>query len=97
MDKLGREIVAARAKQHKTLRGLAREAGISPALLSLIEHGKHVPDKALVVRLANLLNADSDYLCALIGQITPTAEKHLARIAEVDPSFFRSKVNRLRS
>ncbi len=97
MSTLGRELVAARAGQHKTLRGLAKEAEISPALLSLIERDKHVPGMALVVRLAGLLNVDGDYLCALVGRITPAAEKHLAQIAREDPKFFRSMVDRLRS
>jgi transcriptional regulator with XRE-family HTH domain len=97
MGTLGQELVAARTGQGKTLRGLAREAGISPALLSLIERDKHVPDKGLVVRLAALLNADGDYLCALVGRITPRAEEHLAQIARDDPEFFRTMVNRLRS
>jgi transcriptional regulator with XRE-family HTH domain len=97
METLGQHIVAARSRAHKTLRSLAKEAGISPALLSLIERNKHQPYKELVVRLAGLLNADADYLCALVGRITPAAEKHLAELAKGDPQFFRSMVSRLRS
>ena len=87
----------ARKKMHKTLRQTAREVGVSPALLSLIENGLHRPSKELVVNLAVALDGDGDLWCGLLGEITPDAEKRLSSIARDDPAFFRSMVNRLRT
>ena len=96
MESLAQHIVAARLENRKTLRGLAGEVGVSPTLLSFIEHGRQQPSKELVVKLATLLGADPDEWCGLLGKITPQAEKSLARLAREDPAFFRNMVNRLR-
>ncbi len=97
MKTLGQHIVAERKKQSKTLRKLAAEVNVSPALLSLIERDKHQSSKEVVVRLAMALNSDADRWCALIGKITPDAENQLAKLAENDPVFFRNMVSRLGS
>ena len=68
---------------------------VSPALLSLIEQGRHMPGKDLIVELAKLYGADADRWCGMVGTITPEAEQSLARVAKEDPQFFRSMVNRL--
>jgi hypothetical protein len=62
--------------------------------LSLTEQDKHIPPKALIVRLAEVLNGDPDQWCGLIGKVTPEAEASLARTAKNDPMFFRSMLKR---
>ena len=93
---LGKSLHEARRAKKKTLRGLASEIGISAALLSLIEQGKHVPPKELIARLAQHLGGDPTQWCALAGQVTPDAERKLAQIAREDPIFFRSMLDRTR-
>jgi transcriptional regulator with XRE-family HTH domain len=93
---LGKMLHEARRAKKKTLRGLAAEIGISAALLSLIEQGKHVPPKELIVRLAEHLGGDATQWCAIAGQVTPEAERKLAQIARQDPMFFRAMLHRRR-
>jgi len=84
----------ARRAKKQTLRALAAEVGISAALLSLIEQEKHVPPKEVIVRLAEHLGADSTEWCAAAGQITPDAERKLARLARDEPLYFRKMLDR---
>lgn len=93
METIGQYIAAARKEKHKTLRSLARDADVSPTLLSFIEHGKHEPTPELVVRLAGILGADPDHWCALIGKVTPEAQRKMAKIARDNPVFFRNMIN----
>lgn len=86
---LGQELVGLRRAHNKTLRTLAREVDVSAALLSLIERGKHVPNRELVVRLAKALDADADRLCGMCGRITAEAEQSFAALARSRPEFFR--------
>ena len=95
MKTVGQHIAEARRGQHKTLRSLAKDADVSPALLSMIEHGKQRPSKELIVRLAVLLDGDADMWCGLAGLVTPDAENRLAALAKDDPMFFRNMVARL--
>lgn len=89
-SELGEQIVKARAGRRKTLRGLAAEVGVSPALLSLVEQGKHEPQRELIVTLATVLGEDADAWCALVGRVRPDVESELARVARDDPAGFRS-------
>ena len=97
MDGLPELIVAARKRKARTLRTLATEANISPALLSLIERGKHRPSKEILARLAGLLDADPDQWCGLLGKLTPEAERCLAAFAKDDPRAFRRMMSRYRN
>lgn len=97
MVMLGEYLYDARSKQNKTLRHLAKEVGVSPTLLSFIEHNKHVPNTLLLVRLAEVLTCDPDYLCGLAGKIAPGAEETLANLAKDSPARFRKMINSLRS
>ena len=97
MTRLGEYLYDARAKQKKTLRQVAKEVGASPTLLSFIEHNKHVPNTLLLVRLAEALDCDPDFLCALVGKITPATEDTLASLAKDSPARFRKMINELRS
>ena len=95
MDSLGTRIVGKRREKCDTLRHVAAEAGISPALLSLIERDRHKPSPQIIVRLATVLGGDADEWCGLLGKMTPDTESELARIASKDPVFFRSMVRHL--
>ena len=86
---LGQDLVARRREKGMTLRGVAREIGVSASLLSLIEQNKHTPSRNLLVNLAELLDADADRWCALAGTITPQAEAALAVLAREDPEGYR--------
>lgn len=95
MDSFGQNLIVARKSSRKTLRALAKEIGVSPSLLSLIEHNKQRPSKELVVRLAKILGANPDEWCGLAGMITPDSERRLADFARSDPMLFRNLVNNL--
>jgi len=87
-------IYEARKRSRKTLHALGQEIGASPALLSLIEQGKHVPPKELITKLAAALGGDADRWCGLVGVLTPDAEAALAKIAKDDPLYFRTMLKR---
>lgn len=96
MKTLGETIYEARKARRKTLHVLSQEVGVSPALLSLTEQGKHVPPNELIAKLAEALGGDADQWCGLAGKLTPKTEAKLAQIARNDPLFFRSMINRKR-
>lgn len=90
MDRpLGIQVAEARRRSSKTLRALAAELDVSPALLSLIEQGKQDPSRDLVEKLAAKLGGDADGWCALIGRVRPELESRLAELAKTDPDRFR--------
>jgi transcriptional regulator with XRE-family HTH domain len=91
---LGEMIAKARRDAKKTLRNVATAADISPSLLSLIENGKHMPPKEVIVRLAKELDGNVDFWCGAAGMIAPDAERRLAKLAKEEPALFRSMVNR---
>jgi transcriptional regulator with XRE-family HTH domain len=94
MATLGQTIHEARRAQKKTLHNVSEQVGVSPALLSLTEQDKHIPPKALIVRLAEVLKGDADQWCGLAGKVTPNAEATLAEVAKDNPIFFRSMLKR---
>lgn len=87
---LARHIAGARQHSKKSLRSLASEVDCSPALLSLIEHGKHTPAPVLIVRLALALGENKDEWCGLAGRVAPDIEAALAKIATKEPSRYRT-------
>jgi len=89
MSELSLAIVAARKGANVSLRATAVAVDISPALLSLIEQGKHVPPREVVIRLALHLRADPDQWCGLAGRISDEAESSFARLAAEKPEYFR--------
>lgn len=92
---LGTEIRKARKATGKTLRATAQELRISSGLLSLIEQGKHIPPKKLIVAVAEHLGASPDDWCALAGKLAPKVEASLARIAREQPHYFRTLLSRI--
>jgi transcriptional regulator with XRE-family HTH domain len=87
---LGDEIRRARMALGLSLRALASRVAISPSLLTLIEHGNHVPPSAVIVGLASALEVNADVLCGLAGKLTPRNERLLAQIAKSEPALLRS-------
>ncbi len=59
-----------------SLRRVAREAGIHPSYLSLIENGKQAPpSEETTVRLAGILGEDPDVLLGLGGKVASDLRK----------------------
>jgi transcriptional regulator with XRE-family HTH domain len=87
---LGDEIRKSRMALGLSLRALASRVAISPSLLSLIEHGNHMPPSDVIVDLASALEVNADMLCGLAGKLTPRNERLLAKIAKSEPALLRS-------
>ncbi len=58
-------------KQNVSVRGLAKEAGISPGFLSYILNGKRKPLEENIVSIAKALNIDAEDLLLDAGYATP--------------------------
>lgn len=87
-ESLGQLIAEARRRREMTLRTLAATVDVSPALLSLIEQDKHVPQAELVCKLAAVFGSNPDAWCAMIGRLDPGVESQLVDIARNDPKAF---------
>ncbi len=62
MDNLGQRLKTARLEVGLTLRELARQADVSPSLVSLIENGKSQPSVATLYTFARILDVSVDDL-----------------------------------
>ena len=62
MDNLGQRLKVARQGARMTLRELARQAEVSPSLISQIENGKSQPSVATLYSFSKLLNVSVDEL-----------------------------------
>ncbi|MDX1891218.1 helix-turn-helix domain-containing protein [Mycolicibacterium sp. 050158] len=62
MDQLGRRLKAIRLQAGVSLRELARQADVSPSLVSQIENGKSQPSVATLYAFSQLLNVSIDEL-----------------------------------
>ena len=62
MDHLGQRLKDVRLKAGMTLRELARQADVSPSLISQIENGKSQPSVATLYSFSRLLNVSVDEL-----------------------------------
>jgi transcriptional regulator with XRE-family HTH domain/quercetin dioxygenase-like cupin family protein len=62
MDNLGQRLKAVRLKAGMTLRELARQAEVSPSLISQIENGKSQPSVGTLYSFSKLLNVSVDEL-----------------------------------
>ncbi|MFG1932589.1 helix-turn-helix domain-containing protein [Mycobacterium sp. NPDC048908] len=62
MDQLGRRLKAIRQQAGVSLRELARQADVSPSLVSQIENGKSQPSVATLYAFSRLLNVSVDEL-----------------------------------
>src|SRR5690348_13950582 len=62
MEDLGRRLKEVRVRAGLTLRELARQADVSPSLISQIENGKSQPSVATLYTFSRLLNVSIDEL-----------------------------------
>lgn len=85
---LGRTIRAARKAKGLTLHALGKAAGLSPALLCLIENGVYTARREHIVLLANLMGASEDDWCLMAGQLSPKIESALIALANDNPALF---------
>lgn len=84
--RLGRAIRLVREALGCDAKGLAEKAGISPAMLSLIEQGKRLPSKEVEERIAKALGLPATTLASWTDQERPRqggrVEKRLTRILD---------------
>jgi transcriptional regulator with XRE-family HTH domain/quercetin dioxygenase-like cupin family protein len=98
MNQLGHRLKDLRVRSGLTLRELARQAGVSPSLISQIENGKSQPSVATLYTFSRLLNVAVDDLFTddeptkevaaprnSNGAPTRKASAHTGRPARVDP------------
>jgi len=71
MDQLGRRLKAIRQQAGVSLRELARQADVSPSLVSQIENGKSQPSVATLYAFSRLLNVSVDELFEDESTATP--------------------------
>lgn len=69
-EKLGQIVRVYRQAKGMSLRQQAFNIGLSPTCLSKIERGEAISvGEELIVKLANAIGADSDYLLSLQGRV----------------------------
>ena len=62
MDHMGQRLKGVRVRAGMTVRELARQAAVSPSLISQIENGKSQPSVATLYAFSRLLNVSVDEL-----------------------------------
>jgi len=88
-----RELREAKLKTNPTftLRKFAESVGISPTFLSKVERGEFDPPKAeKIIKIANLLDVDSDELLSLAGKVDPELEKIIKEQPTALPDLLRT-------
>ena len=74
-----------------TLRGFAKEVGISPTFLSKVERGEFDPPKAeRIKKMAELLGVDADELLALANKVDPELEEIIKERPATLPDLLRT-------
>ena len=86
MEDLGQRLKEVRVRAGLTLRELARQADVSPSLISQIENGKSQPSVATLYAFSRLLNVSVD---ELFEDRTPAGRVAPARYAGVAGSASR--------
>ena len=77
-----------------SLRRVARQAGITPAYLSLIETGKQAPPgEKTTVRLARILREDPDVLLSLGGKVATDLQNIITRRPKLLAQLLRALEN----
>jgi predicted transcriptional regulator/DNA-binding XRE family transcriptional regulator len=84
---LGRRLRHLRVEQKRTLEALAREAGISPSALSLIENGRREAKLSLLSELARALDTDVEELLRTEPPNRRTALEIALERAQRSPAF----------
>jgi transcriptional regulator with XRE-family HTH domain len=74
---LGELIREARVGKELTLRGLARDLGLSPSYINDVEQDRRVPSEPVLRRLGEILELDIDRLLGIAGRVGADAERYL--------------------
>ena len=85
---LGDLINKARVAKRLSLRGLAKEIGISPSYLADIENDRRTPSESVLRRISTILEIDFDELMQQAGRLGEEAEQYL-RQDRLAGQFFR--------
>ena len=102
MDHLGQRLKDVRVKAGMTLRELARQADVSPSLISQIENGKSQPSVATLYSFSRLLNVSVDELfdergpsaeAAVVHPGALDANGHMDPIHAWQPSEYSNRVS----
>jgi transcriptional regulator with XRE-family HTH domain len=94
---LGKQIRDARVAANQTLRGLARDLGLSPSYLNDIEFNRRVPSAEVLQQIADRLALSVDALLAAAGRvgIAKDAEQYLRETPSAGVLFRRVTTDRL--
>jgi transcriptional regulator with XRE-family HTH domain len=95
---LGTQIRDARIDAEQTLRGLARDLGLSPSYLNDIEFDRRVPSDEVLRQIAARLGLDLDALLATAGRLgiaTKDAEQYIRETPSAGVLFRRVTHDRL--
>lgn len=96
-ETLGKRIRDARVELKQTLRGLARELGLSPSYLNDIEFDRRIPSQEVLVKIAAELGLKLDDLLAAAGRvgITKDDEQYIRETPSAGVLFRRVASDRL--
>ena len=96
-NKFGETIRELRINKDLGLREFAKQLEITPAYLSNIERGKfNPPSEEKIIRIAEKLGADSNFLLRLAKKVPPEIQKAFKQdevIAEYAPTFLKIAKN----
>ncbi|MBI2693030.1 helix-turn-helix domain-containing protein [Mycobacterium nebraskense] len=94
---LGKQVRDARVAANQTLRGLARDLGLSPSYLNDIEFDRRVPSTEVLRQIADRLVLDVDALLAAAGRvgIAKDAEQYIRETPSAGVLFRRVTTDRL--
>lgn len=95
---LGKQIRDARIDADQTLRGFARDLGLSPSYLNDIEFDRRVPSDEVLRHIAAGLGLDLDALLAAAGRLgiaTKDAEQYIRETPSAGVLFRRVTHDRL--
>jgi len=94
---LGKQVRDARIAANQTLRGLARDLGLSPSYLNDIEFDRRVPSTEVLRQIADRLALSVDALLAAAGRvgIAKDAEQYIRETPSAGVLFRRVTTDRL--
>lgn len=94
---LGKQVRDARIAANQTLRGLARDLGLSPSYLNDIEFDRRVPSTEVLRQIADRLALNVDALLAAAGRvgIAKDAEQYIRETPSAGVLFRRVTTDRL--
>lgn len=75
-DQIGERLSSLRRQHHLSIRGLAREAGVSASLISEAERGLVEPSVGVLKRLASVLDVNLTYFFSRPGDSGETVIRH---------------------